>query len=45
LKYKKTGTNIGTRLYTLPGGDEDETKVRYLLDLDMKMLMNFFYGD
>jgi len=34
---------MGTRLYTLPGGDGDERKVQYPLDLGMWMLMNFFY--
>ena len=28
---------MGTRLYPLPGGDEDETKVWYPLSLDMGM--------
>jgi len=37
----KTGT--GTRLYPLPGGDGNGTKVWYPLSLDMGM--NFFYGD
>jgi len=39
------GTGMGTRLYPLPGGDGDETKVWYPLDLDMEMRMNFFYKD
>jgi len=34
---------MGTRLYPLPGGDGDETKVWYPLGLGMRM--NFFYGD
>jgi len=34
---------MSTRLYPLLGGDEDETKVWYMLDLGMRM--NFFYGD
>jgi len=34
---------MGTRLYPLPGGDEDETKVWYSLYLGMRM--NFFYGN
>jgi len=36
---------MGTRLYPLPGGDEDATKVRYPLGLDMRMRMDFFCGD
>jgi len=36
---------MGTRLYLLPDGDRDGKKVWYLLDLDMGMGMNFFYGD
>jgi len=36
---------MGTRLYPLPGGDGDETKVWYPLSLGMGMGMNFFYGD
>jgi len=39
------GTGMGTGLYPLPGGDEDETKVWYPLILDMWMMMNFFYGN
>jgi len=39
------GMGIGTRLYPLTGGDRDETKVWYPLDLGMGMGMNFFYGD
>jgi len=37
--------STGTRLYPLSGGNGDETKVWYLLDLGMRMKMNFFYGD
>jgi len=37
--------DMGTRLYPLAGGDEDETKVWYPLGLSMGMGMNFFYGD
>jgi len=36
------GMGMGTRLYPLPGGDEDGTKVWYPLDLGMGMI--FFYG-
>jgi len=36
---------MGTRLYPLPGGDGDGTKVWYPLGLGMGMGMNFFYGD
>jgi len=39
------GTCIRTRLYSLPGGDEDETKAWYPLGLGMGMRMYFFYGD
>jgi len=39
------GMGMGTRLYPLPGGDGDETKVWYPLDLGMRMGMNFFYED
>ena len=45
MKYKKTGMSMGTRLYLLPDGDEDGTKVRYRLDFGMGMRMNFFCGD
>jgi len=45
LKYKKTGTGLGMRLYSLPSGDGDETKVRYPLNLGTRMRMNFFYGN
>jgi len=38
-------TGMDTRLYPLPGGDEDGTKVWYSLDLGMGMRMNFFYGN
>jgi len=34
---------MGTRLYLLLGEDGDETKVWYLLDLNMGTGMNFFY--
>ena len=34
---------MSTRLYPLPGGDGDGTKVLYPLSLGMGM--NFFYGD
>jgi len=37
--------SIGTRLYPLPGGDENETKVWYPLGLGMSIGMNCFYGD
>jgi len=37
--------SMGTRLYPLPGGDGDETKVWYPLSLGMEMRMNFFYGN
>ena len=36
---------MGTRLYPLPGGDEDEKKVWYSLDFGMGMGMNFLCGD
>ena len=36
---------MSTRLYSLPGGDGNETKVLYLLGLGMGMRINFFYGD
>ena len=36
---------MGTRLYPLPGGDGDGTKVWYSLGLGMRMGMNFFYGN
>jgi len=38
--------NMGmcTRLYPLSGGNEDETKVWYPLDLDMRMKIIFFMG-
>jgi len=36
---------MGTRLYLLPSGGGDGTKVWYPLDLGMGMRMNFFYGD
>ena len=36
---------MGTRLYPLPGGDGDVTKVWYSLGLGMGMGMNFFCGD
>jgi len=39
------GMDMGTRLYPLPGGNVDETKVRYPLGLGMGMGINFFYGD
>jgi len=35
---------MGTRLYSLPSGDGDGTKVWYLLGLGMGIKMNFFYG-
>jgi len=35
---------MGTSIYVLPSGDEDEIKVWYPLDLDMGMGMNFFMG-
>jgi len=34
---------MGTRLYPLLGGDDDEIKVWYSLGLGMEMKMNFFY--
>ena len=36
---------MGTRLYSLPGGDGDEIKLWYPLGLSMRMGMNFFCGD
>jgi len=36
--------DMGTKLYMLPGGDGDETKVWYPLSFGMGMMMNFFYG-
>jgi len=36
---------MGTWLYQLPSRDVDETKVWYLLDLGMRIGINFFYGD
>jgi len=39
------GMGMGTKLYPLPGGDEDGTKIWYPLNLDMGMWMNFFYRD
>jgi len=36
---------MGTRLYPLLGGDGDETKIWYPLDLDIGMMMNFLCGD
>jgi len=41
------GTGMGTRLYPLPGGDGDETKIWYPLGLGrgMGMGINFFFGD
>jgi len=36
------GMGMDTRLYPLPGGDEDEIKVWYPLSLGMGMMMNFF---
>ena len=36
------GMGIGTRLYPLPGGDEDRSKVEYPLGLGMGMGMDFF---
>jgi len=39
------GTGMSTRLYPLPGGDGDGTKVWYPLSLGMGMKMNFFYRD
>jgi len=36
---------VGTRIYSLPGGDGDETKVWYPLALGIGMNMSFFYGD
>ena len=36
---------MGTRLYPLPGEDEDGTKVWYPLGLGMGMGIDFFYGD
>jgi len=34
---------MGTRLYPLSGGDEDETKVWYLLGLSTGMKIIFFF--
>jgi len=39
------GTGMGTRLYPLRRGDEDETKVWYPLGLGIRMGTNFFYGN
>jgi len=36
---------MGTRLYPLPGGDGDGTKVWYPLGLGMGMWMKFWCGD
>jgi len=36
---------MGTRLYPLPGGDGDGTKIWYPLSLGTGMGMIFFYGD
>jgi len=43
LSSKETGTGMGMRLYSLPGGDEDEIKFWYPLGLGMGMMMNCFY--
>jgi len=37
--------DMGIRLYPLPGGDGDETKIWYPLGLGMRTGMNLFYGD
>jgi len=37
------GMGMGTRLYPLPGGDEDGTKVRYPLSLGMGMDVDEFF--
>jgi len=34
---------MGTRLYPLPGGDENGTKVWYPLDLDLGMGMGWIF--
>jgi len=39
------GTGMGTRLYPLPSGDRDETKVWYPLGLGMGIWIIIFYGD
>jgi len=39
------GMGMSTRLYPLSGGDGNEIKIWYLLDLGIWMKMNFFYGN
>ena len=39
------GMGMGMRLYLLPGGDGDETKVWYPLGLDMGIRIINFYRD
>jgi len=34
---------MDTRIYPLPDGDDDETKVWYPLGLSMRMRMNLLY--
>jgi len=36
---------MGIRVYPLSSGDEDETKIVYLLSLGMWLRMNFYCGD
>jgi len=33
---------MSTRIYPLPGGDVDETKIWYPLNLNIEMMINFF---
>jgi len=35
------GMSMGTRIYPLPGGDGNETKVWYSLNFGMRMRINF----
>jgi len=39
------GVGISIRIYPLPGGDEDGSKIVYPLGLGMWIGMNFYYGD
>jgi len=36
---------MGIKIYLFLGGDEDRSKVVYLLDLRMRMRLSFYYGD
>ena len=38
-------SSLGTSIYLLPSGDEDETKIWYPLSLGMDIEINFFFGD